>query len=190
MVKDLEHSLAKESERAEDFKAKLSQSREEVSRLELSLSEANGEMASIQKKLESINALNEDLTCQLADLSGNAASKTETLTKRNESLQKMVRPRCRSGFSFLPSFVLSFFSFFILPQMQLLETDKGRRERQISELEAKLSQTCQEYESYKVRAQNILKQSKESEVEKKQQSEILTLERTVECLNERINDLK
>ena len=90
LKKDLEHSLERESERAEEFKSKLSESRSTVSGLELDMSAIRGENAALAKRVQELGSDNERLTCELSEATGSAANNAQTLTKRNESLQKMV----------------------------------------------------------------------------------------------------
>ncbi len=89
-AREMETTLSREQERAEDFKSRLAESRASASELELRLSEARGEAAAAQRRLEEASREGERVSCQLAEVSGNAASNAASLTKRNEALQKMV----------------------------------------------------------------------------------------------------
>ena len=73
------------------LQTKLNDSRAAVSDLEIKMSESKGELSSMSKRLETLSTDNEKLTFQLAEMSGTAANNAQTLTKRNESLQKMVQ---------------------------------------------------------------------------------------------------
>lgn len=150
------------------------------------MSEARGENAALQRRLEETSGEAEKLSLQLAEVTGNAATNATSATKRNEALQKMVN---------------------------LLEADLDRRQRQLKETEDRLSRLEKEHESYKVvrfmpnpkqhlatllvvqvRAQSVLRQSKEAEeneaAAKAKQQEVAALERLVQSLNEKIADLK
>jgi hypothetical protein len=60
------------------------------SELELKLSEARGENSALQQRLETVSADVEANACKLAEVTGSAAASSLAMTKRNESLQKMV----------------------------------------------------------------------------------------------------
>ncbi len=75
--------------------------------------------------------------------------------------------------------------------MTLLETDLGRKAKSYEEVQEKLASVEKEFESYKVRAQSVLKQSKEQDtaIGAKAQ-ELATLERMNQSLNEKIGNMK
>lgn len=77
----------------------------------------------LTRRLESVSAEKERLSCELSDVSGHAASSAQTLNKRVESLQKMVG---------------------------LLEADLERRKAALQEAEEKAARLEKDYEGYKV----------------------------------------
>ncbi|TRY67564.1 hypothetical protein TCAL_02305 [Tigriopus californicus] len=163
LVQDLETSLQKETERADEFKSKLSEARLTISRVEITMSEVRGENLCLQQRVDDLASTNEKINNQLSDLSGNAASNSQALTKRNEALQKMVN---------------------------ILEGEIDRKKTSLAEAEDKIATLTKDYESYKVRAASVLRQSKESESQMGNKSqEVLSLERLVQSLNEKINEL-
>lgn len=71
-------------------KAKLNQSRQYVETLESDLTESKKRVDSIQKDLDEKRCEFERKSEQMAELSGKTISNVNSLTSRNESLQKMV----------------------------------------------------------------------------------------------------
>lgn len=165
LVKDLEASLEKENERAEEFKVKLSEVRSQLSSLEVTLSEVKGENIVLKSRVEEIAGENEKLACQLSEMTGKAANNAQSLTKRNEALQKMVT---------------------------LLESDLDRKGQTLKDTEERLEKLEKEFDGYKVRAQSVLKKAKVSEPNEGQAkvSEVIALERVVQELNDKISELK
>lgn len=79
----------------------------------------------------------------------------------------------------------------LLFQVVLLEEDMDRKAISLKEMEAKLQQTEKDYENYKVRAQSVLKHAREHDAATAEKSqEILSLERHVQSLNEKISDMR
>ena len=75
--------------------------------------------------------------------------------------------------------------------VHLLEADLDRKKASVDELEGKLQGMEQEFDSYKVRAQSVLRQVKEkdSAIGAKAQ-ELATLNRVITGLNEKIADMR
>ncbi len=167
MVRELESTLEREQERAEEFKSRLSESRSSASSLELELSAARGENSALQRRLEESSLEGERVSCQLAEVTGAAASNAASLTKRCESLQRMT---------------------------SLLEADLERRRGQLAETEGRLRRLEREHEQYKVRAQSVLRRAKEEDdteaADRAKRQEVAAIERMVQSLHEKIADLK
>lgn len=72
-----------------------------------------------------------------------------------------------------------------------MEADIDRKKKSLTEAEDKIATLTKEYESYKIRAASVLRQSKESENQSGSKSqEVVSLERLVQSLNEKINELR
>lgn len=54
------------------------------------MSELKANNSSLHSRLEEASSEKERLSCQVADVSGNAATNAAAMAKRNEALQKMV----------------------------------------------------------------------------------------------------
>jgi chromosome segregation ATPase len=75
--------------------------------------------------------------------------------------------------------------------VQLLETELDRKKKTLLETEEKLSALEKEHEGYKVRAQSVLRQAKETDTKLGSKSqELMTLERMVQSLNEKIESMR
>lgn len=135
-----------------------------MSSAEMASSESKCEFDALVKEMDKLRSDNEKLACELAEISGSAVHAEKTLKSRNESLQKMVH---------------------------LLEADLDRKKATIEELEGKLSGLEQDFDSYKVRAQSVLRQAKEKDttIGAKAQ-ELASLERVNQNLNEKIADMR
>lgn len=142
----------------------MNESRTSLSESEAKLTESKAEFEALSKEMALLREENEKLSCQLSDVSGSALSSEKSFKKRNESLSKMVH---------------------------LLESDLDRKKVQLEESESKRQAIEQEFDSYKVRAQSVLRQAKEkdSAIGAKTQ-EVATLERVVQALNEKISDMR
>jgi chromosome segregation ATPase len=104
------------------------------------------------------------LSCQLAEISGTAVASEKTLQSRNESLQKMVH---------------------------LLEAELDRKNETKEDLEKKLTIVESEFDSYKIRAQSVLRQANEKDTAIGAKAlELASLERVVQSLNEKISDMR
>ena len=89
-IKELEETLSKETERTNDLKSKLTDSRNTVSQMEVNVTESQAETKCLKEELNHNRNEKERLACQLADISGSAIASAQSLTSKNESLQKMV----------------------------------------------------------------------------------------------------
>ena len=70
-----------------------------------------------------------------------------------------------------------------------MEADLNRKDVRLKEAEDKLAHVEKDYEGYKVRAQSVLKQAKDMDTKLGTRSqEVLSLERTVQSLNEKLVD--
>ena len=187
-IKEIEETLTKEEQRSEELKTKLSESRNVISQHEIGMVELQAEMDIIKKDLNIVRNEKDKLACQLADISGSAVSSAQAFTQKNESLQKMV---------------------------SVLETDVCRKKSRIEELEERLATVEKDYDSYKVRAQSVLRQQQQPTKEetdsndsqpnpdsnvvfssasiqdqlKEKVQEINSLERVIENLNQRITEI-
>ena len=72
------------------FKAKLTSSRETITSLEENLAQTGSELEHLRGELDRKRGEGERFSLQLAEISGNAMTNAQSLTSRNESLQKMV----------------------------------------------------------------------------------------------------
>ena len=146
------------------FQEKYNESRDALTEFESQMSASKCELDKLSKENSNLRSENEKLSWQLSEVSGTALHSETTLKCRNESLQKMVH---------------------------LLEADLDRKRASVEELEGKLQGMEQEFDSYKVRAQSVLRQVKEkdSAIGAKAQ-ELATLERVVSGLNEKISDMR
>ena len=87
-IKELEETLSKETERTNDLKSKLTDSRNTVSQMEVNVTESQAETKCLKEELNHNRNEKERLACQLADISGSAIASAQSLTSKNESLQK------------------------------------------------------------------------------------------------------
>ena len=87
------------------------------------------------RDLEAVKSAKEKLSLQLAEISGNALTQSQSQSERNDNLTKMV---------------------------SALESEVARRKGQAAEAEGKLAKVEKEFQSYKVRAQNVLRQKETS----------------------------
>lgn len=142
----------------------MDESREVCSGLQKSSEESRGQWEAINGEVEELRSQNEKLSCQLSEMSGSALQSQTSLKARNESLQKMVH---------------------------LLQTDLDRIKASLAESDSKRLEMEQDFDSYKVRAQSVLRQAKEkdSAIGAKTQ-EVKSLERVVQTLNEKISDMR
>lgn len=142
----------------------MTDARNTLSSTELASSESKCEFEALVKEMGKLRSDNDKLISELAEISGSAVHAEKTLKSRNESLQKMVH---------------------------LLESDLDRKKVTIEELEAKLGVIEQEFDSYKIRAQSVLRQAKEKDttIGAKAQ-ELASLDRVIQSLNEKIADMR
>ena len=148
--------MSKETERSSDLKSKLTESRSAISKLEASIAESQAESNCLKKEINYIRTDKEKLACQLADISGSAIASTQTLTSKNESLQKMVSV-CKNKDILLQLYHVAIShivnKLYLVPlysQVNVLETDVSRKKSRIEELEEKLSTIEKDYDNYKV----------------------------------------
>ena len=118
-----------------NFQTKFEQGRKEVSDLNVQLSTSLSEVSSLSKDLETVKSAKEKLSLELAEISGNALTQSQSQAERNDNLTKMV---------------------------SALESEVARRKGQAAEAEGKLAAVEKEFHSYKVRAQNVLRQKETS----------------------------
>ena len=118
-----------------DFQTKFEQGRKELSDLNIQLSTSLSDLSSLSKELESVKSAKEKLSLELAEISGNALTQFQSQSERNDNLTKMVTT---------------------------LESEVARRKGQVTEAEEKPASIEKEFQSYKVRAQNVLRQKEVS----------------------------
>ena len=73
--------------------------------------------------------------------------------------------------------------------VQALEAEAERRKAQSAEWQAKLKAVEKEFEGYKVRAQNVLRQQQPATTASSDQKQEASLERVIQTLNQKVSDL-
>uniref|UniRef100_A0A0K2TZJ3 Golgin subfamily B member 1like [Aplysia californica] n=2 Tax=Lepeophtheirus salmonis TaxID=72036 RepID=A0A0K2TZJ3_LEPSM len=169
-LKTLESSLQDETDNSEEIQKKLSDCSRQLSSCELQLTEKNSELSELREKVQNLTAERDFFQSKLQNDSLLAAEETQVLRLKNDSLQKKV---------------------------STLEEEVRRKDDSFKEMEASLKDLQNEFSSYKLRAQSVLRQSKsttskdsESQSNENKSIENSQYERTIQHLNEKIETLR
>ena len=164
-ITQLEESLAREKDRADTTQGNLTSTRGQLTQAEADLARVNIDKDEIFIKYERSVQSAESLQEQLAQRI-QASDKSGT-DKENRILQ-------------------------LERQIVALESSVQVKSQNLDNKESELSQVKKEFENYKLRAQSVLKQSKEKvdeENTRKKKEDIFTLEKMNDALNEKLKSL-
>merc|ERR1711915_39689 len=164
-VVQLEETLLKERERADTANKALSSTRAQLTQTEADLSRQRIEMAELNKKHEDTVRATEALQEQVGDVIKNS-EKEQGLGKNKVS--QLER------------------------QVSALETNLQSKAESLSLKENEFQKVSKEFEQYKLRAQSVLKQSKDKALEEestKKKEDIMALEKMNDALNEKLKSM-
>ena len=164
-VSQLEETLDREKDRADTAQSNLTSTRTHLTQVETEISRIKIEKDEIFLKYERSIQSTESLQEQLAS---NIQEKDKSGSEQINKIHQLER------------------------QISALETNMQLKNQNLEARDKELSQVNKEFENYKLRAQSVLKQSKEKdseEVSKRKQDDIFALEKMNDALNEKLKSL-
>ena len=164
-VSQLEETLDREKDRADTAQSNLTSTRTQLTQVETEISRIKIEKDEIFLKYERSIQSTESLQEQLAS---NIQEKDKSGSEQINKIQQLER------------------------QISALETNLQLKNQNLEARDKELNQVNKEFENYKLRAQSVLKQSKEKdseEVSKRKQDDIFALEKMNDALNEKLKSL-
>jgi len=164
-VAQVEESLGKERERADHANQVLTATRSSLATAESELLRARSEAEEAETRWQESVRTSEVLQGQLADAVQDAERASGGERLRVQQLQR---------------------------QVAALEASNSATAQQLSEREGEAERLSKEFDNYKLRAQSVLKQSKDQQVEReaaKKQEELFAMEKLNDALNEKLKTL-